>query len=107
MFERWDKLGRGGGAVLKMLMVFQAYASDVVTSYAFGDSFGFLDDEDWGEEYFSSQEKYFQLTHIFGSFPIVMSLINNMPSWVMGIFIPNLSAMSEKQEVRTRSHSMF
>ncbi|KAI0877415.1 cytochrome P450 [Hypoxylon argillaceum] len=100
MFERWDKLGRGGGAVLKMLMVFQAYASDVVTSYAFGDSFGFLDDEDWGEEYFSSQEKYFQLTHIFGSFPIVMSLINNMPSWVMGIFIPNLSAMSEKQEWR-------
>ncbi|KAI0114057.1 cytochrome P450 [Nemania sp. FL0031] len=100
MLERWSKLGRDGGVVLKMPMVFQAYASDVVTSYAFGGSLGFVDHEDWGEEYFSSQEKYFQLTHIFGAFPIVMSLINNIPSWVMAVFIPNLSAMSEKQEWR-------
>ncbi|KAI0416351.1 cytochrome P450, partial [Xylaria grammica] len=100
MIERWDKLGQGGGTVLRMLMVFQAYASDVVTSYAFGDSFNFLDDEDWGEQYFSSQDKYFQLTHIFGCFPIAMTLINNLPAWVMGIFNPNLSAMAEKQEWR-------
>ncbi|KAI0401350.1 cytochrome P450 [Xylaria palmicola] len=98
MLDRWNKLGRGDGAVLKMLTVFQAYASDVITSYAFGDSVDFLDDEDWGEEYFSSQESYFKLTHIFGCFPVVMSLVNNIPAWVLGVFIPNLSAMSEKQE---------
>ncbi|GAP91979.1 putative cytochrome p450 [Rosellinia necatrix] len=100
MLERWDKLGRGGGVVLKMSTVFQAYASDIITSYAFGDCFNFLDDDDWGEEYFSSQDKYFKLTHIFGCFPFVIRIVNNMPSWIMGIFIPNLSAMLKKQEWR-------
>ncbi|KAI1271765.1 cytochrome P450 [Xylaria sp. FL0933] len=98
MLERWNNFGRGGDAVLKMATVFQAYASDVITSYAFGDSANFLDDENWGEGYFSSQERYFRLTHIFGCFPIIMRLVNHMPAWVMSIFIPNLSAMSERQE---------
>ncbi|KAI0972013.1 cytochrome P450 [Xylaria arbuscula] len=100
ILERWDELGRDGGAVLKMVFAFQAYTSDVITSYAFGDYVGYIEDDDWGEEYFSSQMKYFQLTHIFGTFPVVMRLVNNMPAWVMSIFIPNLSAMLEKQEWR-------
>ncbi|KAI1424146.1 cytochrome P450 [Xylaria sp. FL1777] len=100
MIERWEKLGRDGGVVLDMLMVFQAYASDIITFYAFGDCFHFMESEDWGEGYFSSQDKYFQLTHIFGAFPIVMRIINIIPSWIMRIFIPNLSEMTEKQEWR-------
>ncbi|KAI0854609.1 cytochrome P450 [Xylaria cubensis] len=100
MVERWEKLGRDGGVVLEMLMVFQAFASDIITSYAFGDCFNFMECEDWGEEFFSSQDKYFQLTHIFGAFPIIMRVINMTPSWIMGIFIPNLFAMTEKQEWR-------
>ncbi|XXH02877.1 hypothetical protein Hte_009265 [Hypoxylon texense] len=97
ILQRWNGLD---GEVLDMLTVFQAYASDNITTYAFGDCFNFLDDEQWGAEYFSSQEKYFRLTHLFRSFPIVMWLVSSMPTWLMGMFIPNLSSMSEKQQWR-------
>ncbi|KAI0896800.1 cytochrome P450 [Annulohypoxylon nitens] len=98
ILQRWKKIGGKCGEVLNMGAVFQAYASDNITTYAFGDCFNFLDDEQWGGEYFSSQEKYFGLTHVFGSFPIVRKLIENLPTWLLGLFIPNLSSMSEKQK---------
>ena len=82
-----------------MHTVFKAYASDVVTTYAFGDSFNFLDDQDWGHAYFSSTDKYFSLTHVFGHFPITMSIVNNIPTWLLKLFIPNLEEMSSKQTV--------
>ncbi|KAI5918541.1 cytochrome P450 [Camillea tinctor] len=102
ILQRWNKVGGSNGEVLNMHTVFQAYASDNITTYAFGDCFNFLDDEHWGAEYFSSQEKYFKLTHIFGSFPIIMRLVNNMPTWLLGMFIHNLSSMSEKQGWRIK-----
>ncbi|KAI1504778.1 cytochrome P450 [Biscogniauxia marginata] len=97
MLGRWHKLAGRDGKVLNMHTVFKAYASDVITTYAFGDCFHFLDDEDWGAEYFSSTDKYFKLTHVFGHFPMVMRLVNSTPTWVLSLFIPSLSAMSEKQ----------
>ncbi|KAJ8126552.1 hypothetical protein O1611_g7086 [Lasiodiplodia mahajangana] len=100
ILRRWKMLGGSEGHVVNMLAVFQAFASDNITTYAFGDCFNFIDDEDWGEEYFASQEKYFKLTHVFGSFPIVMRLVNNMPTWLLGMMMSNLSAMTEKQEWR-------
>ena len=52
--------------------------------------------------YFISADRYFSLTHVFGHFPIVMKLVNNMPTWALRIFIPNLTEMSQKQMVRAR-----
>ncbi|KAI1114231.1 cytochrome P450 [Nemania sp. NC0429] len=98
LLRRWSQLR--DGEILEMLSVFQAYASDNVTTYAFGDCFNFIDDESWGSEYFHSQEKYFKLTHIFGTFPMVMRLVNSLPVWLMSMFIPNLSSMTEKQNWR-------
>lgn len=97
LLRRWSQLR--DGEILEMLSVFQAYASDNVTTYAFGDCFNFINDESWGAEYFHSQEKYFKLTHIFGTFPMIMRLINSLPVWLMSMFIPNLSSMTEKQNV--------
>ncbi|KAJ5811087.1 cytochrome P450 [Penicillium robsamsonii] len=85
------------GKILQMHHVFKAYASDVITTYAFGDSFHFMDEKDYGNDYFGSTDKYFSLTHVFGHFPVVMRLINACPAWILGIFIPNLKVMAEKQ----------
>ncbi|KAI1156181.1 cytochrome P450 [Nemania diffusa] len=41
---------------------------DVITIYAFGDSFGFLDEPDLGRPYFEATGLFFELTHIFGHF---------------------------------------
>lgn len=100
MLARWNEPTGKNGKVLHMHPVFKAYASDIITTYAFGDCFHFLDEEDWGMSYFASTDRYFSLTHVFGHFPIVMKLVNNMPTWALRIFIPNLTEMSGKQMVR-------
>lgn len=105
MLARLQQTDKKKGHVLQMHHVFKAYASDVITKYAFGDCFHFLDQDDWGKGYFSSTDKYFSLTHVFGHFPIVMQLVNNMPTWVLALFIPNLAEMSGKQEVSILSLS--
>lgn len=99
MLARWTQGARKDGLVLHMHTVFKAYASDIITTYAFGDSFHFLDQNDWGSSYFTSTDKYFTLTHIFGQWPLTMMVVNNLPTWVLGIFIPNLAEMSSKQTV--------
>lgn len=106
MLARWHQGASIDGKILHMHTVFKAYASDIITTYAFGDCFHFLDEKDWGRAYFSSTDKYFDLTHIFGQFPIVMKLVNSMPMWALQIFIPNLTEMSGKQNVRSHLHSL-
>ena len=101
MLSQWSEADSGDGKILDLHTVFKAYASDIITTYAFGDCFHFLDEDDWGMAYFDSTEKYFGLTHVFGHFPIVMQLVNNAPAWALRFIIDNLSEMSEKQEVRT------
>lgn len=103
MLSRWSEMSSKDGKLLHLHTVFKAYASDIITTYAFGDCFHFLREEDWGMAYFDSTEKYFGLTHVFGHFPVVMKLVNSAPSWALRIFIDNLSQMSEKQMVRART----
>ncbi len=100
MLSRWSEASPEDGKILYLHTVFKAYASDIITTYAFGDCFHFLDEDDWGMTYFDSTEKYFGLTHVFGHFPIVMKLVNNAPTWALRLIIDNLSEMSEKQEIR-------
>jgi len=100
MLSRWSEASPEDGKILYLHTVFKAYASDIITTYAFGDCFHFLDEDDWGMAYFDSTEKYFGLTHVFGHFPVVMKLVNNAPTWALRLIIDNLSEMSEKQEVR-------
>ncbi|KAM5343621.1 hypothetical protein ACJ41O_012158 [Fusarium nematophilum] len=97
MLARWHQETGPNGKVLHMHTVFKAYTSDVIATYAFGDCFHFLEEENWGAAYFASTDKYFSLTHIFGHFPITMKLVNNMPTWGLRLFIPNLTEMAGKQ----------
>ena len=100
MLARWNEPSGKDGKVLQMHVIFKAYASDIITTYAFGDCFHFLDEGDWGKAYFASTDRYFSLTHVFGHFPIVMKVVNSMPAWALGLVIPNLIEMSGKQMVR-------
>lgn len=100
MLSWWSEASSENGKILYLHTVFKAYASDIIITYAFGDCFHFLDENDWGMTYFDSTEKYFGLTHVFGHFPIVMKLVNNASTWALRLIIDDLFEMSEKQEVR-------
>ena len=52
----------------------KACASDVITLYAFGDSFHWLDKPDCGRSYFEAGDMFNSLTHVFGAFPWLFRL---------------------------------
>lgn len=51
----------------------------MITIYAFGDSFGFLDEPDLGRPYFEATGLFFELTHIFGHFTWFADLMQSLP----------------------------
>lgn len=88
MLARWNEPSGADSKILNMRPVFKAYASDIITTYAFGDYFHFLDEDNWGIAYFSSTDKYFSLTHVFGHFPVVMTIVTTCPLGLYGYSSP-------------------
>lgn len=89
------------GQPLPMHYVFRAMTSDLITEYAFGDSFHFLDQEDFSIPYMKSTDVFFILNHTFGHFPWVGSLLAAAPPWAVKTFVPSLTEMWDKQMVRS------
>ncbi|TGO21668.1 hypothetical protein BPAE_0206g00020 [Botrytis paeoniae] len=68
--------------VLSMHFVFRACTSDLITQYAFGKSFHFLEQEDFSMPYMESTD--------------VGTLLALAPPWAIKIFIPSLTEMWDK-----------
>ena len=87
------------GEVVQMHHIFKAYTSDVITEYAFGDSFHFMDAPDYGRLYFEATDFFFSLTHVFGHFPWYACLVQSAPAWVVRTLSPTLRELVDKQTV--------
>ncbi|KAM0133544.1 hypothetical protein ACHAPC_006871 [Botrytis cinerea] len=82
--------------VLPMHFVFRACTSDLITQYAFGESFHFLEKEDFSMPYMESTDVFFKLNHTFCHFPWVGTLLASSPPWAIKTFIPSLTEMWDK-----------
>ena len=98
MLSRLELSGRSG-EVVQMHHVFKACASDVITVYAFGESFKFMDQPDYGWSYFESTYWFFYLTHVFGLVPWLVHLVQSAPGWAIRVFIPSLGELRDRQTV--------
>lgn len=76
---------------------FRAFANDVITTYAFGRSFGLLDRPDLGRPFFEATDAFFRLEHLFGHFFWLADLVHSMPLWVVPLLFPSLKELAEKQ----------
>jgi hypothetical protein len=85
--------------VLQLHHVFKAYTSDVITEYAFGESFQFVDAEDYGKPYFDATDYFFSLTHVFGHFPLYAKIMQAAPGWLVRRMSPIMVALVDKQTV--------
>ncbi|KAH0383204.1 MFS general substrate transporter, partial [Aureobasidium melanogenum] len=94
MFLRMEETA---GEVIQLHHLFKACTSDVITMYAFGDSFRFLDQPDLGRPYFEATELFFSLTHVFGHFTWVADLIQSLPISLVAILAPSLRELWSKQ----------
>ncbi|KAJ8063550.1 hypothetical protein OCU04_007422 [Sclerotinia nivalis] len=97
MLSRMEVSGKTG-EIVHMHHVFKACASDVITVYAFDDSFEYMNEPDYGRSFFESTDIFFYLTHIFGLVPGLVDFAQNAPGWLLKIFIPNLQQLRERQD---------
>ncbi|KAJ2994637.1 hypothetical protein NUW58_g1501 [Xylaria curta] len=70
LLKRMDEAGRKS-AVLPMHYVIKACTSDVITKYAFGDSFHFLEAEDYATPYMKATDVFHLFNHAMCHFPIL------------------------------------
>lgn len=98
LLSRMEAAGKTG-EVLPMHYVLKACTSDIITKYAFGDSFHFLDDEEYAIPYMKSTDVYHLFNHAFCHFPWVGTLIASAPTWAIKTCIPGLTEMWNKQKV--------
>ncbi|KAI0201519.1 cytochrome P450 [Astrocystis sublimbata] len=96
MLLKIAEYGRTGKPV-QLHHLFKACTSDVITMYAFGDSFGFLDETDRGRPYFEATDMFFGLTHLFGHATWVAVLMQSLPIWAVAAFVPSLWELWKKQ----------
>lgn len=94
------------GEVLRMHFVLKACASDIITKYAFGDSFHFLDEDDFATPYMEATDVFHLFNHAMCHFPIVGTLLAKAPDWAINTFIPGLSDMWDKRGVSRSATSV-
>ncbi|MCJ1437947.1 hypothetical protein MMC27_007334 [Xylographa pallens] len=97
LLSRMEISGKSGD-VLQMHHIFKACASDVITVYAFDDSFSFMNEPDYGKSFFDSTDVFFYMTHLFALVPALVQFAQNAPSWLLKIFIPNLAQLRDRQD---------
>jgi cytochrome P450 len=97
ILSRMEQSGKRS-EVVELHRVFKACTSDLITIYAFGDSFNFIDEKEYGKSYFDAVDGFFGLTHIFGNFPWFATLVRSVPAWVFNGVFPSMREVSEKQE---------
>lgn len=95
------------GEVLAMHHIFKACASDVITVYAFDDSFEFMNEPDYGKAFFDSTDVFFYMTHLFALVPVLVQFAQRAPSWLLKIFIPNLAQLRDRQDVRVSLYPLL
>ncbi|KAE8365518.1 cytochrome P450 [Aspergillus caelatus] len=84
--------------VIKPYHIFKACASDIITLYAFGDSFHFMDRPDYGQPYFRAGEAFNSMTHIFGAFPWLLTLATTAPGWLVKYLKPEMTEFVDRRE---------
>nr|POE79477.1 trichodiene oxygenase [Quercus suber] len=83
--------------ILPMHYVLKACTSDVITKFAFGDSFHFMDEQDYAIPYMKATDVYHLFNHAFCHFPILGQIIGQAPLWAIKLFIPALTDMWNKR----------
>ncbi|RYP24616.1 hypothetical protein DL765_000442 [Monosporascus sp. GIB2] len=97
LLDRLEEKALDGSPLLQLHHVFKACTSDVITKYAFGDCFNFIDRADCGKSYFDATDRFFGLNHVMIFFPWFAALVQNTPGWFVKVLMPDLAELVEKK----------
>ncbi|KAI1122102.1 cytochrome P450 [Nemania abortiva] len=97
LLERLEQTAQVGPSPLQLHHLFKAYTSDVITKYAFGDCFDFMNRDDAGKPYFDATDLFFGLNHFMIFFPWFAVLVQNTPGWFVKALMPALAELVDKK----------
>ncbi|KAK4243558.1 cytochrome P450 [Corynascus novoguineensis] len=97
MLVRMQKSGTQS-EVVELHHMFKACASDIITLYAFGDSFHFMDQSDYGKRYFRAGEAFNSMTHLFGALPWLLTIASSVPGWLLKYLNPEMTEFVDRRE---------
>lgn len=83
---------------VKLHDLFRALTNDFITTYAFGQSLGLLDETDFGRSYYESSDVFFRMSHLFGHFFWLADFVYGLPLWMAPMMFPSLTELAKKQQ---------
>ncbi|KAL5419969.1 hypothetical protein PMIN06_003909 [Paraphaeosphaeria minitans] len=83
----------GKGKILNLNDLYSSYVSDVIMSYAFNRSYGFLDEPDFVSSFTSSIQGLKDFVHYAQQLPWLPKVIDRLPDRLVGYIQPSMKAI--------------
>ena len=82
---------------------YKAATSDIITGYCFGESTGFLMQDDYNSPFFNAVAENFGLAWWMTHVPWLGPLLNSIPTNIQAMLMPGLDTLSRMQLVSLRN----
>ena len=78
---------------------FAAFTADLISQYSWGVSSGFLDDENFNNNFRQAVNEITLLAHVFRLFPILLTIEKSIPRWLLKRLRPKVSSILDMQDM--------
>lgn len=88
------------GDVVELRSTFLALTTDIIASYALGQSTGFQDDQHKSEQWFETSNAIAAVTPLVKQFPWTSSFFDHLPVSAVHFFLPEFARYLQVHQVR-------
>lgn len=97
---------RGSGAPTNLIDLYTALTSDIISQYAFGRPFNYLDRPGAAEELHQMWMDTSETAHLVKQYPSILPVMENMPVWIVKLTKPVMLGILEMRRVNSIQNSM-
>lgn len=94
----------GSGTPINLVPFYSALTTDIITQYAFGRSYDYLDQPGFAREWYQMWTDTSENSHFIKQFPQIIPLMENMPDWIVKLTKPNMLGFIKMQRVLPYPH---
>ena len=106
LMQRFEKAHQDD-KVLQLGDAFSAFTADLISQYSWGLCSGFLDDENFNNNFRDALTEMATTVHLYRFFPLVNIIATAMPHWILSIIKPNITSVLAMQETVAQQSTMI
>ena len=95
------------GESINMVMAYSAFTSDIITSYAFGESYKYLDKEDFNTAFYNAMLSVHQMGAAIKQWSWILTAMTSLPDQMVGWLDPGMMAFLNFQKVRFKTRLLI